>query len=75
MPREPPYNTKMLGAYIPTAEFDLIEAYAAQLRLENPGKYITRAYALRRLYLLGLTSLGILPGVEQAGSVDCGDEQ
>ena len=75
MPKETPYKTKMLGAYIPTVEFDLIDAYAARLRLENPGKHITRANALRRLYRMGLTSLGMLPGIEQAGSVDEGDEQ
>lgn len=75
MPKETPYKTKMLGAYVPSAEFDLIDAYTERLRLENPGKRITRASTFRRLYMIGLASVGMLPGVEQAGSFDEGDEQ
>ena len=67
MPKKTLYDTVMLGGYVPTDEFDLIDAYAKRLQERSPGKKITRVAALRRLYTIGLKHEGMLSESVLAG--------
>lgn len=50
-----------MGGYFPKEELDLIDLFAAQQQAKNPLSPAVRTQALRKLYLLGLDRVGLLP--------------
>ena len=52
-------GTTMIGGHIPDEEVALIDAYLQQLRDNNPGVFVPRLTALRKLCLEALKAKGL----------------